>query len=111
LECPDVNFDDDAIPLPVMEISDDAPVHVVIVAHDPSVVVSEAPVVFSESVPQIVLQNDEDLHDVLPSLGSMGIRERPEEIIDDNQVIISSCIIQHFLQFVCIVWCVLLTGP
>ena len=84
LYCLDLRFNDDGIEPPVMEDVIPAPITISIVAHEPSVVVPEQPLVVPESIFDLVKEIVGEHDDIVQSLGSMGVCEETEESIDDR---------------------------
>ena len=60
---------------------------VIVVPHEPSIVVSEPSLV----VPDSIFDFTEEHDDIVQSLGSMGIREETEKSIDDHILVIPLC--------------------
>ena len=98
--CPNLRFNDDGIEPPVME--DVMPISVImsIVAHEPSVVVPEPPLVVLESIFDSADETVEKHDDIAQSLGSIGVREEKVESIDNRiQVILSTHLTHHSVFF------------
>ena len=61
-----------------------APVTVIVVPHEPSIVVSEPPLVVPDSIFDFAEETMGEHDDIAQSLGSMGVREETKKSIDDR---------------------------
>ena len=68
-----------------------APVTVIVVPHEPSVVVSEPPLVVPDSIFDFAEETMGKYDDIAQSLGSMGVRDETEKSIDDRIQVIPLC--------------------
>ena len=68
-----------------------APITVIVVPHEPSVVVSEPPLVLPDSIFDFVEETLEEHDGIVQSLGSMGLREETAKFIDDRIQVIPLC--------------------
>ena len=94
--CPDLRFDDHGIEPPIMEDVVPTPDTVSIVAHEPSVVVSQPLLVVLELIFDFAEETMGEHDDIAQSLGSMGVCEETEESIDDRiQVILTTHLTHH----------------
>ena len=66
-------------------------VTVIVVPHEPSIVVSEPPLVVPDSILDFVEETMGEHDDIAQSLGSMGVREETEKSIDDRIQVIPLC--------------------
>ena len=74
------------------------PITMSIVAHEPSVVVLESPLVVHESIFDFVEEIVGEHDDIAQSLGLMDFREETDKSIDDHiQVILSTHLTHHFV--------------
>ena len=71
-----------------------APATVIVVLHEPSIVVSEPPLVVPDSIFDFAEETMEEHDDIAQSLGSMGVREKTEKSIDDRIQVIPLCTLQ-----------------
>ena len=60
-----------------------APITVIVVPYEPSIVVSEPPLVVPDSIFDFAEETMGEHDDIAQSLGSMGVREETEKSIDD----------------------------
>ena len=67
------------------------PVTVSAVPHEPSVVVSEPPLVVPDSIFDFAEETMGEHDDIAQSLGSMGVRDETEKSIDDRIQVIPLC--------------------
>ena len=89
--CPDLRVGDDGMEPPVMEDVVPAPVTMIVVPHEPSVVVSEPPLVVPNSIFDFAEETMGEHGDIAQSLGSMGVRDETEKSIDDRIQVIPLC--------------------
>ena len=68
-----------------------APATVIVVPHEPSIVVSELPLVVPDSIFDFAKDTMEEHDNIAQSLGSMGVREETEKSIDDRIQVIPLC--------------------
>ena len=68
-----------------------APVTVIVVPHEPSIVVSEFPLVVPDSIFDFAEETMGEHDDIAQSLGSMGVREETEKSIDNRIQVIPLC--------------------
>ena len=99
LYCPDLRFDDDGIEPPVMEDVVPTPFSMSIVANEPSVVVSEPPLVVLESIFDFSKETVGKHDDIAQSLGSTGVRKETEESFDNRIQVILSTHLTHYSVF------------
>ena len=67
------------------------PVTVIVVPHEPSIVVLEPPLVVPNSIFDFAEETMGEHDDIAQSLGSMGVREETEKSIDDRIQVIPLC--------------------
>ena len=68
-----------------------APITVIVVPHEPSVVVSEPPLVLPDSIFDFAEETLGEHDGIAQSLGSMGVREETAKSIDDRIQVIPLC--------------------
>ena len=68
-----------------------APVTVIVVLHEPSIVVSEPPLVVPNSIFDFSEETMEEHDDIAQLLGSMGVCEETEKSINDRIQVIPLC--------------------
>ena len=91
LYCLDLRVDDDGMEPPIMEDVVPAPVTVIVVPHEPSIVVSEPPLVVPDSIFDFAEETMGEHDGIAQSLGSMGVCEEIEKSIDDCIQVIPLC--------------------
>ena len=68
-----------------------APATVIVVPHEPSIVVSEPPLVVPDLIFDFAKETMEEHDDIVQSLGSIGVREETEKSIDNRIQVIPLC--------------------
>ena len=68
-----------------------APAIVIVVPHEPSIVVSEPPLVVPDSIFDFAEETMGEHDDIALSLGSMGVREETEKSFDNRIQVIPLC--------------------
>ena len=91
LYCPDLRVGDDGMEPPLMEDVVQPPITVIGVLHEPSIVVSEPPLVVPDSIFVFAKETMGEHDDIAQSLGSMGVREETEKSIDDRIPVFPLC--------------------
>ena len=76
-----------------------APVTVIVVPHEPSVVVLEPPLVVPDSIFDFAEETMGEHDDIGHSLGSMGVRDETEKSIDDRIQVIPLCTLHTISVF------------
>ena len=75
------------------------PVTVIVVLHEPSVVVSEPPLVVPDLIFDFAKETMGEHDNTAQSLGSMGVRDETEKSIDDRIQVIPLCTLHTISVF------------
>jgi hypothetical protein len=100
--CPDLNFEDQANDLPVMEDFVRGPVDDDVIHQEPISDVQEPPANLESAFPELEHSFAEDLDGAHQSLGSMGVHEISDDSQDEEQVIFVYSSMSHL--FLDLLW-------